>query len=221
MSSPPRRVVDHDGRRLRQLCHLRATVRAAPALLRTPFHHVVIAHRFARDRACTADLSARRTGRAMKCRVTRHEIGARGADLRAIEQDGDVGGVRLRPPLLEAMPRRVQARLVAGGTAVNAGLHPFTMVVARSGRHCDLTLGLRMAPVHCDGVGTGGGDCAVTASRRRARMVPVRHADEGRTCTEGWRSRRRRDPGACAERLRRIRSLTVPVARPLHFSTST
>ena len=59
----------------------------------------------------------------MMHRVTCQKVGARGADLRAVEHQCDVHGVRVFPALVQAVVRGVRACLVAGRAGIDAGLH--------------------------------------------------------------------------------------------------
>lgn len=120
---------------LRHLGHLRTAVRTAPAFRRALLHHVAAAHLLARRCARSANFGTRCARRAVMLRVSSHEIGARGADLRAIQQKRDVGRARMLTSLVETVSGRMQACLMTRCTGVYAGLHPIAVSVSRRVRH--------------------------------------------------------------------------------------
>ena len=102
--------------------HALAGVGAAAADLRTGLH-LGSADRLARLRAGAADFGARPAGDAVVLGTTDHEIGARPADLGAVEQGPDVVRIGVLPAHLQAPLRAREANALALGADFDTRLH--------------------------------------------------------------------------------------------------
>ena len=124
--------------------HRAATCCTTSAFLGALAHHRIVPECVTTRRAGVTYFGAHPARRLMMCRVTGQEVGARGADLRAVEHQRDVHGIRVLAALVQTVMHGVRAGLVAGRTGVDAGLH--VMRVGVTGR-----LGHGWTPQEVDG----------------------------------------------------------------------
>lgn len=103
--------------------HLLAGVGAGPARLGAPAHLLVVPQGFAGLRAGHADLGAGAAGDSVVVGAADHEVRARLANLRAVEQEAEVLRACVFAPLLQAVLDRFEADLVARRARLDAASH--------------------------------------------------------------------------------------------------
>ena len=116
--------------------HRAATGCTASAFFCALSHHLVVAEGVTALGAGLAHFRAGAAGRLMVRRMACQKVGTRRANLRAVEHQRDVHGVCVLAALVQAMMHGMRARLMAGRTGVDAGLHAVCVSVNGCLGHC-------------------------------------------------------------------------------------